>query len=491
MGTPFNLKNGSVALSADVPGGLYNSAHLKKLAALSEQHSVIMKATEDHRMALFVAPDQLESITRELASGGLTVRNYQDGVHQPVSCIGALCTESKQDALKVSLDLTEALAGIEASCALKIGINGCANCCVPCHTLDVAVVGTEEGYRVSLGGKQALVPELAAFAAEGIPAAEIVDKIKAVVDVWQQVAQPGERMAQVIERTGLSPFLKALAPYSQDAGGVGDEGLDAPEAPLESSMESSMDSSMDSSVDSSVEPITEPTVESSIDAPPMAEPDQSSPSAEVNPGQEDSLESSMMASMEAEAAIPVVADENAAAREEVLEAIPPGGELPSVNETPVDAMESVVHEEAVLVSSDDRPVGESPLGESFVTESLVSESAAGASLPEESAGVVHEDHVDDNVISITNSPASASSDDGAASRGGAVASLESMEIDAAGKFVFTFGGGASITVDPTVIPFGGSRKLKFAGKEIEVGANAKGFNIAVDGLTFHMPLEVA
>ena len=479
MGTPFNLKNGSVALSADVPGGLYNSAHLKKLAALSEQHSVIMKATEDQRMALFVAPDQLESITRELASGGLTVRNYQDGVHQPVSCIGALCPESKQDALKVSLDLTEALATIEASCALKIGINGCANCCVPCHTLDVAVVGTEEGYRVSLGGKQALVPELAVFAAEGIPTGEIVDKIKAVVDVWQQVAQPGERMVQVIERTGLSPFLKALAPYSQDAGGVGDEVLDAPvaesapEAPLESSLESSLESTLESSL--------EPSLDTSTDAPPTAEPDPTSPSSEVNPGQEDSLESSMMASMEAEAAIPVVADENAAAREEVLEAIPAGGELPLVNETPVDAMESVVHEEAVLVSSEDSPV----------SESLVSENAADASLPEESAGEALEDHVDDNVVSIMNGPASASIDEGAAARGGAVASLESMEIDEAGKFVFTFGGGASITVDPTVIPFGGSRKLRFAGKEIVVGANAKGFNIAVDGLTFHMPLEAA
>ncbi|NDE15798.1 hypothetical protein EBZ80_12795 [bacterium] len=483
MGTPFNLKNGSVALSADVPGGLYNSAHLKKLAALSEQHSVIMKATEDQRMALFVAPDQLESITRELASGGLTVRNYQDGVHQPVSCIGALCPESKQDALKVSLDLTEALATIEASCALKIGINGCANCCVPCHTLDVAVVGTEEGYRVSLGGKQALVPELAVFAAEGIPTGEIVDKIKAVVDVWQQVAQPGERMVQVIERTGLSPFLKALAPYSQDAGGVGDEVLDAPvaesapEAPLESSLESSLESTLESTLESSLEP----SLDTSTDAPPTAEPDPTSPSSEVNPGQEDSLESSMMASMEAEAAIPVVADENAAAREEVLEAIPAGGELPLVNETPVDAMESVVHEEEVLVSSEDSPV----------SESLVSENAAGASLPEESAGEAREDHVDDNVVSIMNGPASASIDEGAAARGGAVASLESMEIDEAGKFVFTFGGGASITVDPTVIPFGGSRKLRFAGKEIVVGANAKGFNIAVDGLTFHMPLEAA
>jgi NAD(P)H-nitrite reductase large subunit len=191
MGTPFKLKNGSVALMAEVPGGLYNSAHLKKLATISEQHSVIMKATEDQRIVMFVVPEQVESISRELISGGLAVRDYQDGIHQPVACVGALCPESKQDALKASLDITEALAGIEAVAALKIGINGCAACCVPCHTLDIAIVGQEEGYRISLGGKQMIVPELASFAAEGVPAGELVDKVRAIVDTWKEHGQPG------------------------------------------------------------------------------------------------------------------------------------------------------------------------------------------------------------------------------------------------------------------------------------------------------------
>ena len=214
--------------------------------------------------------------------------------------------------------------------------------------------------------------------------------------------------------------------------------------------------------------------EAPMDPAPMAASESSPEAPEAGPVAEDSLESSMMASMDAEAAVPVVADENAAAREEVLEAIPAGGDLSPVDETPVDAMESVVHEEPVLVSSDNvisisEGVTMNPSPEEPVMESM-SESPDGSS--------------------------DASSDGGPVAGGmtssiGAVASLESMEIDASGKFVFTFSGGASITVDPTVIPFGGSRKLKFAGKEIVVGANAKGFNIAVDGLQFHMPLEAA
>ena len=414
MGTPFKLKNGSVALMAEVPGGLYNSAHLKKLAAISEQHSVIMKATEDQRIVMFVVPEQVESISRDLISGGLAVRDYQEGIHQPVACVGALCPESKQDALKASLDITEALAGLEAVAALKIGINGCAACCVPCHTLDIAIIGQEEGYRISLGGKQMIVPELASFVAEGVPAAELVDKVRAVVDAWKEHGQPGERMQAVIERVGMAPFIKALAPYSRDAAGNVDQILDAAPVPME------------------------PLAPTSLEQPVSV--------SEVLPESitEDALESTMAASMEAEAAVPVPEDENESARNEILDALP---------EADV-ALESAF---------------EPPMNSDSVTDFQVAPEVEGES----------------NVLSFdggmgesTTAPVS-------------IESLEGMEIDPSGKFVFSFGGGASITVDPAIIPFGGSRVLKFAGKELTVRADGKGFNVDVDGLSFHMPLNAA
>lgn len=464
MGTPFNLKNGSIAISAEVPGGLYNSAHLKKLAAISEQNSVIMKATEDQRIALFVVPEQAESVARELVSVGMTVRDYQGGVHQPVSCVGALCPESKQDALKASLDITEALSAIEASCALKIGINGCSACCVPCHTMDISITGSEEGYRISLGGKQSMIPELAAFAAEGVPPGELVERIRALVDIWKDAAEPGERLAQMIERNGISPFLKALAPYSRDAGG-GDAGLMAEENPqtgpeIDVVAEMSDDAAIGAGMDDAV------PVDTLLDAPmdvgaPM---DPIAIGGEAVPEEvgvsEDLLESTMVASMEAEAAVPVLADENASAREEVLDSLAGSESL----ETPLadeiapdgaaDSMESVVAE---------APVDEAPLEQAHDD---FSENSLGNSLDEAT------DNHHDNVVSL----------------GSPVHALESMEIDSEGKFVFVFAGGAAITVDPGVIPFGGSRSLKFAGKELIVSADAKGFNICVDGLTFHMPL---
>jgi len=416
MGTPFKLKNGSVALMAEVPGGLYNSAHLKKLAAISEQHSVIMKATEDQRIVMFVVPEQVESISRDLISGGLAVRDYQEGIHQPVACVGALCPESKQDALKASLDITEALAGLEAVAALKIGINGCAACCVPCHTLDIAIIGQEEGYRISLGGKQMIVPELASFVAEGVPAAELVDKVRAVVDAWKEHGQPGERMQAVIERVGMAPFIKALAPYSLDAAGNVDQLLDA--APV----------------------LMEPLAPTSLEQPVSV--------SEVLPESitEDALESTMAASMEAEAAVPVPEDENASARNEILDSLPePEADV---------ALESAF---------------EPPMNSDSVTDFQVAPEVEGES----------------NVLSFDGGMGES------ATAPVSIESLEGMEIDPSGKFVFSFGGGASITVDPAIIPFGGSRVLKFAGKELTVRADGKGFNVDVDGLSFHMPLNAA
>ncbi|MEY4630369.1 MAG: hypothetical protein RIQ81_489 [Pseudomonadota bacterium] len=398
MSAPFKLKNGSVAVLAEVPGGLYNSAHLKKIAAIADQHSLIMKATEDQRIAMFVTPEQAESITRDLAAGGLTVRDYQAGVHQPVACIGALCPESKQDALKASMEITEALAGVSSDCALKIGINGCANCCVPCHTLDIAVVGTEEGYRMTLGGKQALVPELGTFAGEGIPAAEVVGKVKDVVDVYRELAQPGESLAAVIERAGMTAFVKALAPYSGDAGGVAEDLVaDAPAAPQTTDSGEASEAVVAANPgDEVVDPNTV-----AVD--------------------EEMTERALEQSIADEANIPVVIDENAEERDALLASMP----------------DNVV----------EMPESREPLEQ--------------ATEPSTSAL---------NASSMN---------------------IEGMEIGKDGKFTVTFSNGASIAVDPGVIPFAGSRTVRFAGKELLIRADVKGFNIEVDGLAFHLPLEAA
>ena len=222
MGAAFKLRNGSLLITTEAPGGIYNSDQLKKIASLADEDSAIVKVTEDQRLALFVGEDKAEGIVAELKAIGLGVRHYQDGLHQPTTCIGELCPEYQQDALGSALKITEEMSRLSTDNPLKIGINGCAQCCVPCHTLDISIVGDEHGYRISMGGKNSQIPEMATFMAEGVPEAKLPTMIHNIVQLYKDSAEEGESLQDVMDRVGISKFAEVLAPYSQDAAGGDD-----------------------------------------------------------------------------------------------------------------------------------------------------------------------------------------------------------------------------------------------------------------------------
>ncbi|MFK7825031.1 MAG: hypothetical protein AB8G05_12825 [Oligoflexales bacterium] len=222
MGAAFKLRNGSLLITTEAPGGIYNSEQLKKIASLADEDSAIVKVTEDQRLALFVGEDKADGIVAELKTIGLGVRHYQDGLHQPTTCIGELCPEYQQDALGSALKITEEMSRLSVDNPLKIGINGCAQCCVPCHTLDISIVGDEQGYRISMGGKNSQIPEMATFMAEGVPEAKLPTMIHNIVQLYQDSAEEAESLQDVMDRVGVSKFAEVLAPYSQDAAGGDD-----------------------------------------------------------------------------------------------------------------------------------------------------------------------------------------------------------------------------------------------------------------------------
>lgn len=217
MGKAFKLRNGMLLVSTEAPGGIYNSAQLAAIAALAESDAAIVKATEDQRLALLVKPNKINEVATELRAVGLGLRHYQDGLHQPSACIGKYCPEYAQDALASAMDLSQALAAVELDTPLRIGVNGCGRCCVPTHTLDISVVGEGHGYRISLGGKNSQIPEMATFMAEGVPAEELPKLITKVVEVYKDVAHKDETLQETMERFGSGAFINALAPYSMDA----------------------------------------------------------------------------------------------------------------------------------------------------------------------------------------------------------------------------------------------------------------------------------
>jgi len=217
MANAFKLNNNQVFVTTEAPGGVYSSEQLKKIAEVSNETSAVIKATEDHRLGFFIAEDKLDLLTSQLAEVGIEIRHYQAGLHQPVACVGGQCPKQEQDALATAMDVTEAIEDIKMESPLRIGINGCFSCCVPTHTLDISVVGETNGYKLSIGGKNSLLPEFASFVAEGIPADKLPALIAEVTKVYNSLAEEDESLHDVLERVGAEKFIEATAPYSQDA----------------------------------------------------------------------------------------------------------------------------------------------------------------------------------------------------------------------------------------------------------------------------------
>ncbi|MBI2602816.1 MAG: hypothetical protein HYW48_07160 [Deltaproteobacteria bacterium] len=220
MGT-FALKNGSIFLALESPGGIYNPSQLECIAKLCDEKSIIAKLTEDQRVGIYIPEAELSAVAKRVNEVGLGLRHYQNGLHQPQTCIGELCTFAQQDALGLSVKITEALKDVETVSPLRIGINGCMRNCVPSHTLDISLIGDDGGYRMYIGGRTSGFPELSSFIAEDIPESDVPNLTKKILELYNKNVQDEESLGDVIERMGVSPFVDVLKPYSQDAAGGG------------------------------------------------------------------------------------------------------------------------------------------------------------------------------------------------------------------------------------------------------------------------------
>lgn len=233
MSEHFLLNNDTFFVVPEASGGVYTAQQLDTIQKLVQNDAAVVKITEDQRIGLFVSEECYEDCKIKLEKAGLSVRSYQKGLHQPVSCVGGLCPLHQQDALEGCKNITKEIADLSMQMPVRIGLNGCAKSCVASHTLDISLIGEDSGYKIYLGGKNSQIPEMASFAADSVPAKEIAPLIKKVLQTYKELAESEETLKDVIDRIGMTPFAKVLAPYSQDAASFEDTNLLEENAPEE------------------------------------------------------------------------------------------------------------------------------------------------------------------------------------------------------------------------------------------------------------------
>ncbi|MEN9810848.1 MAG: hypothetical protein RLZZ488_2415 [Pseudomonadota bacterium] len=213
MADQFALKNNQIFVLAEAAGGVYNSDQLRVLCEVADNESAFLKITEDQRIGFMVDPHKLADVQAHVRKSGLLLRSYKSsGVPSPRACLGELCTFAHQPSLGDALELTTHL--LKSFPAPKryssIGINGCQRACLGSSTEDVHVVAEESGYKISIGGKGSDISQQAQLILENVPRTDLPQVIEKILAVFYQESQENERIFDVIERIGLTPFLNAL-----------------------------------------------------------------------------------------------------------------------------------------------------------------------------------------------------------------------------------------------------------------------------------------
>ena len=81
MTSQLNIKNGKQILCRGC-GGIYTSEQLQLISELA--NDIIVRATEDQRLALVVDKDEVDSIINQFEKVGISYRQYKQGLRQPV-----------------------------------------------------------------------------------------------------------------------------------------------------------------------------------------------------------------------------------------------------------------------------------------------------------------------------------------------------------------------------------------------------------------------
>ncbi len=220
MAEQFTLKNNLIFVLAEAAGGVYNSDQMRTLCEVADNESAFLKITEDQRIGFMLDPNKLPEIQSQVRKCGIILKAYKAaGVPSPRACLGELCSYSQQPSLGDALELTTHLLKSFPSPKRHstIAINGCGRACLGSSTEDVHVVAEDSGYKVSIGGKGSEIPQQAQLLVENVPRTELPLVLERLLAVFYLESTEDERIYDVIERIGLTPFLNALPEHLMPA----------------------------------------------------------------------------------------------------------------------------------------------------------------------------------------------------------------------------------------------------------------------------------
>lgn len=246
--------------------GNLTSDELRKLADFADIYGkgYVHVTTRQGAEIPWVNINEYNNMKKEIKEAGLNTGTCGPRIRTVVSCPGnEVCRFGQMNARATALKLDKAFFGRSVSMKTKIGVSGCPNSCAKPQENDIGFVGAVEpildeskcigcglcqkvcpnkaismkegrpvldknlcllegnciascpvdawqekrkGYTLYAGGKIGRKPVLGQVVAQFIQEEDVVETVNTVLEVFERLAEKGERLADTIARVGLAEF---------------------------------------------------------------------------------------------------------------------------------------------------------------------------------------------------------------------------------------------------------------------------------------------
>ncbi len=207
-------RDGTYSIVPQMQGGLTTPGELKALADIAIKYEVpTVKVTGGQRIDLLGIPaDNLNSMWDELAEAGMeSGYAYGKATRTCKSCVGTdHCIMGTQDSMGLAIKMEDAVWSHFMPHKFKMGVSGCPRNCAEATIKDFGVICTEKGYEIHVAGACGIRTKACLKDRFFETEAEVIEYLKAFVQLYRTEANYLERIMHFEERVGLEYIQSKL-----------------------------------------------------------------------------------------------------------------------------------------------------------------------------------------------------------------------------------------------------------------------------------------
>jgi nitrite reductase (NADH) large subunit len=207
-------KDGTYSVIPRMWGGVTTPGELRVIADVADKYKVsTVKVTGGQRIDLLgIVKEDLPKVWHDLNSGGLVSGHaYGKALRTVKTCVGSdWCRFGTQDSTAMGIKLERMTWGSWMPHKFKMGVSGCPRNCAEATIKDFGVICTEKGYEIHVAGACGIRTKACLKDRFFETEADVVEYLKAFVQLYRVEANYLERVMHFEERVGLEYIQSKL-----------------------------------------------------------------------------------------------------------------------------------------------------------------------------------------------------------------------------------------------------------------------------------------